>query len=493
MNFSSNRQTINPPPSNQWLLPLVGVLIAGMFALVCVTASKSWLLIATGVLAGAFFLFSAFRWPQALLAAAAFMPQWKGFWPLSQITFVDLTLVALAGLLLALSWRVLRHVGGLDRENLSEVFRGHGATLLAYAAFSSAVALSYAYTSAPNYGGAKLLRFVLIGTLLLVSGLLLIRNDRDFRRFALLFVACGCVTSIQMILHLQGRTANAEGDITRIGAGWLLGMSILLLLCFPLFEQPLRRMVFTIGSLPILIAGLIASAARGPAISLAVILPMTLFVFSKQRLSTARILIGLLIVACCGASYLYLKRADPEKYSSKASELVQLSRGGSASGSATKRLDFYRKTILAIPDNLWFGQGVGSWSFFYYGRDTRDYPHNLFLETTFEEGLVGQLLLLLFLGLVGGAVSRLLKRTSFRYGVLAGLLVYCVLISMFSGDLDDNRILWLWAGVALAVCRYTRARNAHHILIAQPRTGLAAPFLHLKPAERHSSRAIAHL
>ena len=36
---------------------------------------------------------------------------------------------------------------------------------------------------------------------------------------------------------------------------------------------------------------------------------------------------------------------------------------------------------------------------------------------------------------------------------LRGYLTYCLVVSMFSGDLDDNRILWLWAGITMAVCR----------------------------------------
>jgi O-antigen ligase len=90
---------------------------------------------------------------------------------------------------------------------------------------------------------------------------------------------------------------------------------------------------------------------------------------------------------------------------------------------------------------------------FYFGRDTRDYPHNLFLETMFEEGVVGQVLLLLFLYLLAVAIRRTLITTNSQYGVLAGLLIYCVSVSMFSGDLDDNRLLWLWAGIIMAVCR----------------------------------------
>jgi hypothetical protein len=36
--------------------------------------------------------------------------------------------------------------------------------------------------------------------------------------------------------------------------------------------------------------------------------------------------------------------------------------------------------------------------------------------------------------------------------------LYCVLVSLFSGDLDDNRVMWLWMGVGLSVCRIVQTR-----------------------------------
>jgi len=287
----------------------------------------------------------------------------------------------------------------------------------------------------------------------LFSGIVLVRDEMEFRRMSLLFVLAACLTAVQMIFHLEHRVVGAETDITRIGAGWLLGMGILLLVGYRNVRNARSNLILILVALPVLSAGLIASAARGPMVSLAIALPLTLLWFSNQRFSAVRIWVAALLIGSCVGSYVYLRHVDPDKYSSKLSEMILLSRGESGSGSGAKRLGFYSRTLAAIPDNLWLGQGVGSWSVFYYGRDTRDYPHNLFLETTFEEGVVGEALLLLFLCLLAMATRRMLKTTKLQYGVLAGLLLYCVSVSMFSGDLDDNRILWLWAGITLAICR----------------------------------------
>lgn len=430
------------------------LLVAGLLVVGCLTDTRDAALIGLGAIAGAAFLLSTFRWPYVLLVAAIYVPQWKETWPANGIKFVDLTLVALAGLLIGILWRLLGYaVDKSNRVNTATIFRGQWGTLLAYGAFCVVVASSYFYTDSPQYGATKLLRLTLIGTLLLLSGLILIRDEVDFRRFSIFFVLSGCITSLQMVLHLEDRAATAEGDITRIGAGWLLGMAILLLVCFPLLRRSKQQTLFVCVCLPILIAGLVASAARGPAVGLALLLPLTFFVFARQRLSGVRTAMAFLLIVCCCGSYLYLRRADPEKYGAKLSELVRMSEGAKTSGSATKRLEFYQRTVRAVPDNLWFGKGVGSWSFFYFGRDERAYPHNLFLEIAFEEGLIGLSVLFMFLTILGRSAFCVVRSTRFRYGVLPGLVLYCLFISMFSGDLDDNRILWVWAGITMAIYR----------------------------------------
>jgi O-antigen ligase len=442
------------PLGDRWRLTLAALLVAGCVASVCAVFPDSYLLLIAALIAvPAFFVIAAWR-PEAFLVGCVFMPQWKSVWPLDRFGgAADLTVVMLLGLFVGVLWRSLRHVSRLERDNFSQLFRGQWLVLSSYILFCAVVLASYTYTSAPNYGGVKLVRFLMIGSLFLFSGIILIRNENEFRRTSLLFVAAACITALQMIFQLQHRSLLAETDITRIGAGWLLGMSILLLLAYPIVRSPRFKLVFVFIALPLLTAGLIASAARGPFVSLVLTLPLTVLWFSKHRFSAGWIGVSALLIASCLGSYVYLRQLDPGKYSSKLSEMVMLSQGDSTSGSGGKRLTFYSQTLAAIPDHFWLGQGIGSWSVFYSGRDMRYYPHNLFLETTFEEGVLGQILLLLFLCLLAAGTHKMLIATEFHYGVLAGLLAYCVSVSMFSGDLDDDRILWLWAGITIAICR----------------------------------------
>jgi hypothetical protein len=80
------------------------------------------------------------------------------------------------------------------------------------------------------------------------------------------------------------------------------------------------------------------------------------------------------------------------------------------------------------------------------------------LEIAFEEGLIGLASFLVLLTLVGVATLRMLSASRSHFLVLALLVLYCLTVSLFSGDLDDNRLLWLWMGVTLSICRLVQFR-----------------------------------
>jgi O-antigen ligase len=80
------------------------------------------------------------------------------------------------------------------------------------------------------------------------------------------------------------------------------------------------------------------------------------------------------------------------------------------------------------------------------------------LEIAFEEGLIGLTAFLILLGLVAAAIIRMLRTSRSHFLVLGQLVLYCLIISLFSGDLDDNRLLWLWIGVTLSICRLVQFR-----------------------------------
>jgi O-antigen ligase len=447
----------------EWKLTAAILALASCLVLIAFIQGLSVLLFIGGGLGAVIFLWMAFRYPVLFLVAVLIMPQLKDYWPLQPLDRVaDLTVVMLVGLSLGVGWKLLKFAARMDngpRLSLSKLPKW---PMIGFGVFALVVALSYTYTPAVSYGGTELLRFLGIGTLLLISPFVLIRTEEDLRRFVVLFLAAGGILALQMILHLEDRQSTSDQDITRIGAGWLMGMLILLALYYHPFRRAKHNTIQAWVLVPIFSFALIASAARGPIIGLLVVLILNLV--TSTRMLSRIVITVLLLGVSTAAAFAVFSQIDPGKYNSKLSEIVDLVEGKAASGSAVQRLKYYRQTLAALPNHPFFGEGVGSWSVFYYGTDKRAYPHNLLLQIAFEQGLLGVCAMGFFLITVGAVGVRLIRRTGTRYAVFPSLVLFCAIVSMFSGDLDDNRVLWYWTGITLAVCGITAARYSRSVV-----------------------------
>lgn len=401
------------------------------------------------------------HFPEWFLVAAMFAPQWKTMPLLNRLNnVVDLTIVMLACLVMGLTWRLFTRRTRTPVAGLRQSLSGQWSTILAYVVFVAILTLSYLYTNAPDYGASKLSRVLVIGTIYLIAPLFLIVSENDFRHFARIFAVFSGLTAIQLIVNLEFKNVDftQNGDITRIGAGWLLSMGALLVFFYPLWTSRLARAASYYLLLPLLVVGLVASAARGPivALLLAGLVGLCVALLQGQVRASSAALLVFFIFAGGVIAYYVLRQADIDKYTAKASELEQLAVNGESSGSAGKRLGFYRTTLEAIPDHLLFGRGIGSWATFYYGSDQRNYPHNVFLEITFEEGLLGLVVFLTLLFIAARAAARMVAASNYHFLAVGLLILFCVVASQFSGDLDDNRLLWVWIGMSLAIGRFVR-------------------------------------
>jgi O-antigen ligase len=84
------------------------------------------------------------------------------------------------------------------------------------------------------------------------------------------------------------------------------------------------------------------------------------------------------------------------------------------------------------------------------------YPHNLALEVGVEQGLVGLLALLNLLGSAFIILKRDTEGVADGFPSLLPGLIFLFLITMFSGDIVDNRFLWFWCGLVFASLRIAR-------------------------------------
>lgn len=80
------------------------------------------------------------------------------------------------------------------------------------------------------------------------------------------------------------------------------------------------------------------------------------------------------------------------------------------------------------------GTGIGSYSLFFLGEDVIYYPHNIFLELFFENGLIGLFLFCLILYIFFD---------SFKYNIIFFLALFYFITSLVSGDIPGNNNLFI--------------------------------------------------
>ena len=128
--------------------------------------------------------------------------------------------------------------------------------------------------------------------------------------------------------------------------------------------------------------------------------------------------------------------------------------------SSGQRMIYYRVALEAVMERPILGLGIGGFAIYHWGVDQRQYPHNIFLEVGSELGFLG---LGLFVLLVGGAIVILLTVREAEGGphdglnvILTGLLFFQLVNALFTGDVNDNRFLFVVLGTIFATAAWTR-------------------------------------
>jgi O-antigen ligase len=327
------------------------------------------------------------------------------------------------------------------------------------------VALSYLHTSSPEYGATLTLKFLTIDLFLFLAPLLIFRDERDIRHFALAMLAFAVPLALQRMFVALTSSAGATEDITQIGAGHLIGMTILLIVNYPVTEQQwLRKLIFL--TFPVLTAGLIATDARGPAFACLALLGWSIFKgqggrFFSGALAKAGIIV--MVLGVVGFTVVKMTNTGNRRVSQKRAEIIQLLSGGTPTGGIAARLFGYSGAISGFAKKPILGLGTGGsraylatyhGPFGLTGADLElKYPHNVLLQVAAEQGIFGLAVFLAFLWSSYKSTRNLSTATGGRLSCFLLIFLFNLFCMMFSGDLDNWRAIWLWCGVTLAASR----------------------------------------
>jgi O-antigen ligase len=150
-------------------------------------------------------------------------------------------------------------------------------------------------------------------------------------------------------------------------------------------------------------------------------------------------------------------------------ELIDIATG--FMGVETSRLSIvYRIFMLqifikVISSMSLMGLGAGSFSKLSAGQDMRWYPHNIFIETTLEAGIITGLILIVIFFII--IKEFLLMRNQYIHNKQifelmlhsTATFVFGLINSQFSGDLFTNRYIWVGLGLHIGIMLKERSNS----------------------------------
>jgi O-antigen ligase len=250
----------------------------------------------------------------------------------------------------------------------------------------------------------------------------------------------------------QGRLEFSGAANTIFTSRFLLTGAFVLLLAPALkYWKAHRAPIAFVGLAVVIVAASIGS--RGPLVGfcLAVLATIAAVALREPR----RIMPVVLLVAAGIAIFPFITL--PETSSERISGLID---NPSGAFQEDLRSRLYDKGVELAEENPVRGIGAGGFFLYSYVVTNREekYPHNIFIETAAELGLVPMLLLM---ASIIAVIVMLYRRAweardddrSALY-LIAGVFLLNLFATQFSGDFNDNKSFWAMFGVAWLAARY---------------------------------------
>jgi len=392
-----------------------------------------------------------FRYPVIALAIFLTTASLKPF--LLKVSFfqkVDYTVLCASLLLLSMAFDFIRSGGRL--KNIIN------APLCVFLALAFLLLFGMLYTSAPKYGFEKSTRFATFGLITFLAPVVLTHSIKDIRSIMWMLVVIGVIVATGTIVGQQipvfgfSRTGFLESDVITTGEN--IAPAAIIAFIFAIMPNTSKRLkTFSIALIPMVVVAMILTGSRGPLVGLVLIWLAAVFICHRETSKTWQLFIVGAIVIILMISFAKL----PEQVTGR---IARLWSGSYELGTdVSKRTNLFSWALERFPERPVFGHGTGSFAVGYGGQDVRLYPHNIIIESLYEQGLAGGITLILFVWLIFRRwkhASKLVRLYELDIGIFqivhtAGLLfLFSFIQAMKSGDLDSNRFMFFQAGMVVA-------------------------------------------
>lgn len=335
--------------------------------------------------------------------------------------------------------------------------RRYTVLLLLHLAVAGTLALSYTWTSAPNYGGRKLGLFAIFNTICLLVGVSTVESTADAKKMAKGFSLLVLLISVWILVaptYMYGerwQLRQTFAETSPLNVAFALGVGSL---CSLVWVGGGKRRVWL--TVVIWLVSLVATYRTGSRamvgqIILGTVMLALMFKGSHRAIRTAAVV----LLVAGGLVWVLSHAAQVE------SRFFRFFQDPAYWFERSERPYLWAQAVKGASQRPFFGHGVGAFAVNVLGADVRNFPHNFFLEVLYEGGLVCFTLFTLFWILVYYYLFSW-RRANNQYADFNSQYVQDLWIAVFvaSGlasvlhwDISGQRLLWLLAGIALGVAR----------------------------------------
>jgi len=375
------------------------------------------------------------------------------------VEVVDITVIATLIIWLGLVKILLQGNWKLPSEPKSIVYL--------FLIFGLFLSISYIYTASPDYGFRKILRFNTFAVTMFITPLLIIKSPADSKRllsyFYFLLVIIIGIMLLQFVYFLKW------GDFAIVLAYWnrisipganpiqvsrYLAIGAAMMIALLIRNKPSQSLHY-FSILFMILLSIILSGSRGPLVS--IIIGSIVYAILYERKHSSRIFgYGILAIGTIITLLLLLPESLTQRFFDiSQGSVIMTQQGVRRISTIATRFEFWSMSLQAWFSSItsfFIGLGAGGFSSLFIWRDWRWYPHNLIFEIIAELGMVGLVIGVLFIIKSYQIINKGIQRGSFTdHSALwvAGTVVMFI-AAQFSGDINDNRILWMFIGISIA-------------------------------------------
>ena len=375
------------------------------------------------------------------------------------VEVVDITVIATLIIWLGLVKILLQGNWKLPSEPKSIVYL--------FLIFGLFLGISYIYTASPDYGFRKILRFNTFAVTMFITPLLIIKSPADSKRllsyFYFLLVIIIGIMLLQFVYFLKW------GDFAIVLAYWnrisipganpiqvsrYLAIGAAMMIALLIRNKPSQSLHY-FSILFMILLSIILSGSRGPLVS--IIIGSIVYAILYERKHSSRIFgYGILAVGTIIILLILLPESLTQRFFDISQGSVIITQQGvQRISTIATRFEFWSMSLQAWFSSItsfFIGLGAGGFSSLFIWRDWHWYPHNLIFEIIAELGMVGLVIGVLFIIKTYQIINKGIQRGSFTdHSALwvAGTVVMFI-AAQFSGDINDNRILWMFIGISIA-------------------------------------------